>query len=377
MDVVITLPNLGDSVSEATVGQWLKDVGDHVEPGEPLLEVSTDKVDTEIPSLESGVLVELLVAENQDVLVGAPLARISRTSDPARPPRYWRPGELPAPRPIGERPAQSGSATRAPHHERPTLRRPEPLPQLTTIRRSERQPPAEKMSRPRPVTAQRVVEPTRVSARPTSMIEIDVTRIAAHHTSSAQSFLARYGYELSFTQIFAAAAVQALRSHPELNASLSVDRSVVTFHDSVHLSVTVDTERGPVTPTVHDASDLVLSALARVISDLTTRARDQRLATDELTGGTFTLTDTGSRGTLMDTPIIDQPQVAILGIGAVVQRPVVVMIDDHPSIAIRSMACFSLTYDHRLVDGAYAAHFLATLKLLLEDEAWVTKTTTA
>jgi 2-oxoglutarate dehydrogenase E2 component (dihydrolipoamide succinyltransferase) len=227
----------------------------------------------------------------------------------------------------------------------------------------------QRMSRPRQVIAQRMVESLHVSAQLTTVVEADVTAIARLRDQARQDFEAREGVKLSFLPFFALSAVEALKVHPKLNAVIDGDQ--VTYHDAEHLGIAVDTERGLMVPVIHNAGDLNIGGLARKISDLATRTRSGQVAPDELAGGTFTLTNTGSRGALFDTPIINQPQVAILGTGTVVKRPVVV---EDPAlgevIAVRSMVYLALTYDHRLVDGADAARFLTTVKNRLEEGAF-------
>jgi 2-oxoglutarate dehydrogenase E2 component (dihydrolipoamide succinyltransferase) len=225
------------------------------------------------------------------------------------------------------------------------------------------------MSRLRKVIAARMVESLQVSAQHTTVIEVDVTKIARLRDRSKASFEAREGVKLSFLPFFAVAACEALKQHPVLNSSVEGDQ--IIYHGAEHLGVAVDTERGLLVPVIHNAGDLNMGGVARKIADLAARTRDNKVTPDELGGGTFTLTNTGSRGALFDTPIINQPQVAILGLGAVVKRPMVVKGDDGgESIAIRSMVYLGLSYDHRVVDGADAARFLVTLKERLEGGAF-------
>jgi pyruvate dehydrogenase E2 component (dihydrolipoamide acetyltransferase) len=216
-----------------------------------------------------------------------------------------------------------------------------------------------------------MVESLQVSAQLTSVVEVDVTRVARLRGQAKAGFEAREGVRLSFLPFFAVAAVEALKQHPKVNASIDLEAGTITYHEAEHLGVAVDTERGLLVPVVHGAGDLNLGGMARKIADLAERTRANRVSPDELAGGTFTLTNTGSRGALFDTPIINQPQVAILGTGSVVKRPVVV---DDPNlgevIAVRSMVYLALTYDHRLVDGADAARFLGTVKDRLEGGAF-------
>ena len=225
----------------------------------------------------------------------------------------------------------------------------------------------EKMTRLRKVIAERMVESLHVSAQLTTVVEADVTRIAALRAKHKSSFQAREGVKLSFMPFFAKAIIEALKAFPVVNASIDQTAGTVTYHDAIHLGIAVDTERGLLVPVVRDADDLNLGGLGRKIADVAERTRTNKVSPDELSGGTFTITNTGSRGALFDTPIVNQPQVAILGLGAIVRRPVVVVDETGAdSIAIRSMVYLALTYDHRLVDGADAARFLTTLKARLE-----------
>jgi 2-oxoglutarate dehydrogenase E2 component (dihydrolipoamide succinyltransferase) len=229
----------------------------------------------------------------------------------------------------------------------------------------------EKMSRLRKVIATRMVESLQVSAQLTTVVEVDLTRISRLRDRAKAGFEAREGVKLSYLPFLAKATVEALKTHPRLNASIDTEAGEITYFDAEHLGVAVDTERGLLVPVVKDAGDLNIAGLARKIADLADRTRSNKITPDELGGGTFTLTNTGSRGALFDTPIINQPQVGILGTGAVVKRPVVV---DDPdlgeTIAIRSMCYLALSYDHRLVDGADAARFLSTIKARLEEGAF-------
>jgi pyruvate dehydrogenase E2 component (dihydrolipoamide acetyltransferase) len=258
--------------------------------------------------------------------------------------------------------AQPQPAVSVPQQAQPAPARPAAAP--SSLRGT-----TQRMSRPRQVIAQRMVESLRVSAQLTTVVEADVTAIARLRERAKGDFEAREGVKLSFLPFFALAAVEALKVHPKLNAVIDGDQ--VTYHDAEHLGIAVDTERGLMVPVIHNAGDLNIGGLARKIADLAERTRSGKVGPDELAGGTFTLTNTGSRGALFDTPIINQPQVAILGTGAVVKRPVVV---DDPAlgevIAVRSMVYLALTYDHRLVDGADAARFLTTVKNRLEEGAF-------
>ncbi len=229
----------------------------------------------------------------------------------------------------------------------------------------------EKLSRLRRIIAERMVESLQQAAQLTTVVEVDVSRIAALRQRAKGEFEGREGVKLSFLPFFAKAAVDGLRAFPNLNASIDLAAGTVTYHEAEHLGIAVDTERGLLVPVIRDAGDLSLAGLARKIANLAERTRTNAITPDELSGGTFTITNTGSRGALFDTPIINQPQVAILGTGAVVKRPVVVTDDTGAdSIAIRSMVYLALTYDHRLVDGADAARFLMMMKSRLEEAAF-------
>jgi 2-oxoglutarate dehydrogenase E2 component (dihydrolipoamide succinyltransferase) len=226
----------------------------------------------------------------------------------------------------------------------------------------------EKMTRLRRVIAERMVESLQTSAQLTTVIEVDVTRISMLRQKAKKNFEATEGVKLSFLPFFAKASVEALKQFPQLNASIDMAAGTVTYHEGEHLGIAVDTERGLLVPVIRDAGDLNIGGIARKVSDLAERTRTNKVSPDELSGGTFTITNTGSRGALFDTPIINQPQVAILGTGAVVKRPVVVTDENgSDSIAVRSMVYLALSYDHRLVDGADAARFLVAVKNRLED----------
>ncbi len=476
MAVSVTMPRLGESVSEGTVTRWLKQEGDHVEADEPLLEVSTDKVDTEIPAPASGTLTKITVQEDETVDVGVELALIG-DAEPAEvsaeapapgaaapepavartpPPAAEEPAVTAAPQPeptpatesttaappstpappsapaggdgvpyvtplvrkmaaengvalesvtgtgVGGRIRKqdvldaAGSARSGGRHAAPDAQpaaqpgaRPGAQPAAAAATAAPARPSApapvaasqpvaaaadttvrgrtEKLSRLREVIAKRMVESLQVSAQLTTVVEADVTGIAKLRQQARASFEAREGVRLSFLPFFAVATIEALKAHPKLNASIDLDAKTVTYHDAEHLGIAVDTERGLLVPVIHDAGDLNIGGLARKIADLADRTRGNAVAPDELGGGTFTLTNTGSRGALFDTPILNQPQTGVLGTGSVVKRAVVV---DDPDlgevIAVRSMVYLALTYDHRLVDGADAARFLTAVKDRLE-----------
>ncbi len=429
---IITMPALGESVSEGTVTRWLKGVGDSIAVDEALLEVSTDKVDTEIPSPVAGTIISIDVPVDSTVPVGARLAVIGGAgaaapaapvaSAPAAPvvaaPVVATPAPVappvvsaPAPAPISTPTAPVAQPADA--YVTPIVRklanemgvnlatvkgtgiggriRKEDVeaaaPQKSAPDSSTAAGPAQRaaaapvvatsplrgttvtMSRLRKVIAARMVESLQVSAQLTTVIEVDVTKIARLRDRSKATFEAREGVKLSFLPFFAVAVCEALKQHPVLNSSVEGDQ--IIYHGAEHLGVAVDTERGLLVPVIHNAGDLNMGGIARKIADLAARTRDNKVTPDELGGGTFTLTNTGSRGALFDTPIINQPQVAILGLGAVVKRPMVVKGEDGgETIAIRSMVYLGLSYDHRVVDGADAARFLVTLKERLEGGAF-------
>ena len=406
---VITMPALGESVSEGTVTRWLKSVGDSVAVDEALLEVSTDKVDTEIPSPVAGTLLAIDVAVDTTVPVGARLALIGGQGSVAAPvvaapvvaaPVVAAPVvAAPVAQPtdsyvtpivrklaselgvnlasvkgtgIGGRIRKEDVEAAAPRSSAPAssapaaVKAPAASPVVAT---SPLRGTTVTMSRLRKVIAARMVESLQVSAQLTTVIEVDVTKIARLRDRSKATFEAREGVKLSFLPFFAVAVCEALKQHPVLNSSVEGDQ--IIYHGAEHLGVAVDTDRGLLVPVIHNAGDLNMGGVARKIADLAARTRDNKVSPDELGGGTFTLTNTGSRGALFDTPIINQPQVAILGLGAVVKRPMVVKGEDGgETIAIRSMVYLGLSYDHRVVDGADAARFLVTLKERLEGGAF-------
>jgi 2-oxoglutarate dehydrogenase E2 component (dihydrolipoamide succinyltransferase) len=228
----------------------------------------------------------------------------------------------------------------------------------------------EKMSRMRSVIAKRMVESLQISAQLTTVVEADITRLARLRDRAKREFEAIEGVKLSFLPFFAQATIEALKQHSRVNASIDTEKGEVTYHSAEHLGIAVDTERGLLVPVIHDAGDLNIAGLARRIADLAARTRTNKITPDEMSGGTFTLSNTGSRGALFDTPIILQPQVGILGTGSVVKRPVVLSGEDGDTIAIRSIIYLALSYDHRLVDGADAARFLNTIKQRLSDAAF-------
>ena len=424
---VITMPALGESVSEGTVTRWLKNIGDSVAVDEALLEVSTDKVDTEIPSPVAGTLLAIDVAVDTTVPVGARLGLIGTSgAAPVAAPAAPKPAPVvaapvvaapvavapvvSAPAPVAAAPITqpvdayvtplvrklanelgvnlanvkgTGIGGRIRREDVEALAKPAApsysAPAPTAAAPSAVKPAAVAvsplrgttvtMSRLRKVIAARMVESLQVSAQLTTVVEVDVTKISRLRDKAKASFEAREGVKLSFLPFFAVAVCEALKQHPVLNSSVEGDQ--ITYHGTEHLGIAVDTERGLLVPVIANAGDLNMGGIARKISDLAARTRDNKVTPDELGGGTFTLTNTGSRGALFDTPIINQPQVAILGLGAVVKRPMVVRGEDGgETIAIRSMVYLGLSYDHRVVDGADAARFLVTLKERLEGGAF-------
>ncbi len=471
----ITMPELGESVTEGTVTRWLKQVGDSVEVDEPLLEVSTDKVDTEIPSPIAGTLLEITAAEDETVDVGGQLAVIGDASatpsgrsasdsapadsapadeeqDQAAEPEAQAPtatdqkkapeqpssngkapqaeeqaereelpseqperaegGESgrgtpyvtplvrtlaaehdvdlstitgsgvggrirkqdvlaaaeahkPAPEPeaapaAAEAPAPAGAPSAAPARQVPKPAADGPQPGTTV-----------KMPRLRQVIAQRMTESLRVSAQLTTVQDVDVTRIARMRARANAESERREGVKLTFLPFFAKATVEALKAFPQVNASINEETREVVYHGAVHLAIAVDTPRGLLVPVIKNAEDLNIGGLARRIADVAARTRANKIGPDELSGGTFTITNIGSAGALFDTPFINQPQVAILGPGQITQQPTVVTgPDGEDSIAIRSVCYLPLTYDHRLVDGADAGRFVSAIKARLEEGAF-------
>lgn len=439
MSQQVVLPALGESVTEGTVTRWLKKVGDTVAVDEPLVEVSTDKVDTEIPSPVSGVVEQILVQEDETVQVGAVLAIVGGGSGaPAAAPAAAPVAEAPAPvaapvappvaAPVAA-PVVAAPVTPAPVAPAPVAAAPVSAPAATSVDAGYVTPlvrklaneagidltriigtgvggrirkddviaatsapatasapsaPAaaaapfvpgaasplrgttEPMSRLRKVLAERAVASMVSTAQLTTVVEVDVTKIATLRSRVQQQFVAATGGKLNFMPFFALAAAEALRVHPKLNAS--IDGENVVYHGTENISFAVDTEKGLLTPVLRDASTLNIAQIAKQIADLAARTRSNQLKPDELGGGTFTLTNTGSRGALFDTPVVFLPQVAILGTGIVTKRPVVITdANGQDSISIRHMVYLALSYDHRLVDGADASRFLVDIKSRLEE----------
>lgn len=446
----VKLPALGESVTEGTITRWLKKVGDTVAIDEALVEVSTDKVDTEIPSPVAGVLQQILVQEDEVALVGAVLAIIgdgvaSSAQAASAPPVVEAPAAAPVASPVVEAPVVApvvaapvvappvvaAPVVQAP--VAPAVSIPVFTPQVSTpaaapvapattnsdpsyvtplvrklaaesgvnlsavsgtgvggrIRREDvltaasgaSSAPAapaftaapsalrgtvEPMSRLRKVLGERAVASMVSSAQLTTVVEVDVTKIAQLRSKVQAEFTAKTGVKLNFMPFFFLAAAEALRTHPKINAA--IDGENIVYHATENISFAVDTERGLLTPVIRDAASLSLGAIAQQIADMAARTRENKLKPDELSGGTFTLTNTGSRGALFDTPVVFLPQSAILGTGVVAKRPVVVTDENgQDSIAIRSMVYLALSYDHRIIDGADASRFLVDVKARLED----------
>ncbi|AFN47015.1 2-oxoglutarate dehydrogenase, E2 component, dihydrolipoamide succinyltransferase [Arachnia propionica] len=422
----VVLPVLGESVTEGTVSRWLKAVGETVEVDEPLLEVSTDKVDTEIPSPVAGTLLEIRVAEDETAAVGAVLALVgdAAVAPPAPAPAAPPAPAVTAPAAAPTAPAASVMARRASADEgvyvTPLVRKlaaehgvslssvqgtgvggrirkqdildaaeaakkaasaPAPTaaavasapataaPQVAAVSEeaAKLRGTTEKLSRMRKVIAERMTESLRVASQLTATVEVDVTAISKLRRAAKDEFKKREGASLSYLPFITKATIEALKAMPALNASADFEAGTVTYASQENIGIAVDTDRGLMVPVIQDAGDLNLAGLAKRIGDLAARTRAGKVGPDELSGGTFTITNYGSAGTLFDTPIINLPQVAILGTGALVKRPVVVTDAlGGDTIAIRDMMYLSLTYDHRLIDGAKAARFLSLIKARLE-----------
>jgi len=455
----VKLPELGESVTEGTITRWLKEVGDQIEVDEPLVEISTDKVDTEIPSPVAGTVLEIKAQEDEDVEVGQVLALVgssdsapaasapaedtepteekepepAQTSEPTPEPESTpepepTPEPTPAPKPAAEETPSSPEETprgdgyvtplvrrlareqnvdlaevtgtgvggrirkqdvlaaaaakdyeardestaaapersAAPAASAPAASRPTRKDPVSSIDPSKRG-TTEKASRIRQVIADRMVESLDTSAQLTQVHEIDMTRIVQMRNQVKDRFRAENGVNLTFLAFITQATTEALRAHPALNAQYDAESKEITYHDSEDIGIAVDTERGLLVPVIKDAGNLNLTGIAKAISDLAARTRDNQVKPDELSGGTFSITNLGSFGALFDTPVINQPQVAILGPGNIVKRPVVTTdAEGNDVIAIRHMMYLSLTYDHRIVDGADAGRFMTQLKNRLE-----------
>ena len=437
----VEMPELGESVTEGTITQWLKSVGDPVEVDEPLLEVSTDKVDTEIPSPVAGTLVEILADEDDTIDVGAVIARIG---DGNAKPAASEKKEEPKAEPKEEAPAKEEAPKEEPKKEEPKQEAPKAEPKkeeaapkasakvnsgdnipyvtplvrkladkhgidLNTvegtgvggrIRKQDVLAAAEggaesgsaapageranwstksvdpakqeligttaKVNRIREITASKMVESLHITAQLTHVQEVDMTTVAALRKKAKPAFVDKYGANLSFLPIIVKATVEALVSHPNVNASYNPETKEMTYHSDVNVAIAVDTPRGLLTPVIHKAQDLSLPEIAQAIADLADRARNNKLKPNDLTGATFTVTNIGSEGALLDTPVLVPPQAGILGTAVIEKRPVVITEDGQDAIAIRQMCYLPFTYDHQVVDGADAGRFITTIKDRLE-----------
>ncbi|MFC8739479.1 2-oxoglutarate dehydrogenase, E2 component, dihydrolipoamide succinyltransferase [Streptomyces sp. NPDC057176] len=453
----VVLPALGESVTEGTVTRWLKSVGDSVEADEPLLEVSTDKVDTEIPAPASGTLLEIVVGEDETAEVGAKLAVIGAAgaapaaapapaqeapAAPAQPEPTPAPA-APAPAPAQAAPAPAAPAPQAPQAPaaQPAAPAPSPAPaaapaapaaaqpvddgayvtplvrklaaengvDLSTVKgtgvggrirkqdvvaaaeaakaapapaaaapaapAAKKAPVLEasplrgqtvKMPRIRKVIGDNMVKALHEQAQLSSVVEVDVTRLMKLRARAKDAFAAREGVKLSPMPFFVKAAAQALKAHAPINAKINEAEGTITYFDTENIGIAVDSEKGLMTPVIKNAGDLNLAGIAKATADLAGKVRASKISPDELAGATFTISNTGSRGALFDTIIVPPGQVAILGIGATVKRPAVIETEDGPVIGVRDMTYLTLSYDHRLVDGADAARYLTAVKAILE-----------
>ncbi|MET8023115.1 2-oxoglutarate dehydrogenase, E2 component, dihydrolipoamide succinyltransferase [Streptomyces avermitilis] len=461
----VVLPALGESVTEGTVTRWLKEVGEEVSEDEPLLEVSTDKVDTEIPAPASGVLLEIVVGEDETAEVGAKLAVIGAPgaapaaapaqapAAPAAAPAAPAPAAAapapaaPAPAPAAPAPAQAApAAPAAPAQaapapaapQAPAAPAPAPAPvtpaaapaaisaddgayvtplvrklaaengvDLSTVKgtgvggrirkqdvtaaaeaakaaapapaaapaAAKKAPALEvsplrgqtvKMPRIRKVIGDNMVKALHEQAQLSSVVEVDITRLMKLRAQAKDSFAAREGVKLSPMPFFVKAAAQALKAHPAVNARINVDEGTITYFDTENIGIAVDSEKGLMTPVIKHAGDLNIAGIAKATADLAGKVRANKITPDELSGATFTISNTGSRGALFDTIIVPPNQVAILGIGATVKRPAVIETEEGTVIGVRDMTYLTLSYDHRLVDGADAARYLTAVKAILE-----------
>ncbi|MFG3271084.1 MULTISPECIES: 2-oxoglutarate dehydrogenase, E2 component, dihydrolipoamide succinyltransferase [Streptomyces] len=452
----VVLPALGESVTEGTVTRWLKSVGDSVEADEPLLEVSTDKVDTEIPAPTSGTLLEIVVGEDETAEVGAKLAVIGEAgAAPAAAPAQEAPAAPaqpePTPAPAPAQPAPAPQAPSAPAPQQQTAPAPEPAPSAPAPAPAPAQAPAApaaaqpaddgayvtplvrklaaeqgvdlsavkgtgvggrirkqdvvaaaeaaksaaatpapaaaapsaakkapaleasplrgqtvKMPRIRKVIGDNMVKALHEQAQLSSVVEVDVTRLMKLRARAKDAFAAREGVKLSPMPFFVKAAAQALKAHAPINAKINEAEGTITYFDTENVGIAVDSEKGLMTPVIKNAGDLNLAGIAKATADLAGKVRANKITPDELSGATFTISNTGSRGALFDTIIVPPGQVAILGIGATVKRPAVIETEDGPVIGVRDMTYLTLSYDHRLVDGADAARYLTAVKAILE-----------
>ncbi|KJK39850.1 dihydrolipoamide acetyltransferase [Streptomyces variegatus] len=459
----VVLPALGESVTEGTVTRWLKSVGDSVEADEPLLEVSTDKVDTEIPAPTSGTLLEIVVGEDETAEVGAKLAVIGEAgAAPAAAPAQEAPAQpepAPAPAPQQAAPAQQAPAApaapapqapSAPAPQQQTAPAPDPVPAAPAPAPAPAQAPAApaaakpaddgayvtplvrklaaengvdlagvkgtgvggrirkqdvvaaaeaaktaaaapapaaapaaakkapaleasplrgqtiKMPRIRKVIGDNMVKALHEQAQLSSVVEVDVTRLMKLRARAKDAFASREGVKLSPMPFFVKAAAQALKAHAPINAKINEAEGTITYFDTENIGIAVDSEKGLMTPVIKNAGDLNLAGIAKATAELAGKVRANKITPDELSGATFTISNTGSRGALFDTIIVPPGQVAILGIGATVKRPAVIETEEGTAIGVRDMTYLTLSYDHRLVDGADAARYLTAVKAILE-----------
>ncbi|MGD1217829.1 2-oxoglutarate dehydrogenase, E2 component, dihydrolipoamide succinyltransferase [Streptomyces krungchingensis] len=447
----VVLPALGESVTEGTVTRWLKQVGEEVAEDEPLLEVSTDKVDTEIPAPVAGVLLEIVVGEDETAEVGAKLAVIgapgaapaaAAPAAPAAPaPAPAAPAPAPAaPAPAAAAPAPVQPAAPAPAPAAPAAPAPAPVAaapvapaaaaatdegayvtplvrklaaengvDLASVKgtgvggrirkqdviaaaeaakaaaaapapaaaapAAKKAPALEvsplrgqtvKMPRIRKVIGDNMVKALHEQAQLSSVVEVDITRLMKLRAQAKDSFAAREGVKLSPMPFFVKAAAQALKAHPVINARINEAEGTISYFDSENIGIAVDSEKGLMTPVIKGAGDLNIAGIAKATADLAGKVRANKITPDELSGATFTISNTGSRGALFDTIIVPPNQVAILGIGATVKRPAVIETEEGTVIGVRDMTYLTLSYDHRLVDGADAARYLTAVKAILE-----------
>ncbi|MGV2584437.1 UNVERIFIED_CONTAM: 2-oxoglutarate dehydrogenase, E2 component, dihydrolipoamide succinyltransferase [Mycobacterium avium subsp. hominissuis] len=381
----VLMPELGESVTEGTVTRWLKKVGDSVQVDDALVEVSTDKVDTEIPSPVAGVLISITAEEDSTVPVGGegtpyvtPLVRklaaennidLSSITGTGVGGRIRKQDVLAAAEQKQRQQQAAAQPSAAPAPAAAEARKPAaptPAPALAHLRGT-----TQKASRIRQITAAKTRESLLATAQLTQTHEVDMTRLVGLRARAKAAFAEREGVNLTFLPFIARAVIDALKIHPNINASYNEETKEITYYDAEHLGFAVDTEQGLLSPVVHNAGDLSLAGLARAIADIAARARSGNLKPDELSGGTFTITNIGSQGALFDTPILVPPQAAMLGTGAIVKRPRVIVDEfGNESIGVRSVCYLPLTYDHRLIDGADAGRFLTTIKHRLEEGAF-------
>ena len=433
----VVMPELGESVTEGTITRWLKQVGDTVEVDEALLEVSTDKVDTEVPSPVAGTIVEILHDEDDTVDVGAVIVRIGdpnaapATPEPAAPtPAPAAPAaeekvevapKVEAPKSVATPPAAQakvnsnddvpyvtplvrkladkhgvdlrtvtgtgvggrirkqdvlaaagqGAAESAPAAAEAPAAAPATAASAVSTKRVDPAKAAlrgttQHVNRIREITAKKTLESLHTAAQLTQLHEVDMTNVAELRKANKAAFQAKYGVNLTYLPFFAKAAIEALVSHPNVNASYNAEKKEMTYHSQVNLGIAVDTPAGLLSPVIHNAQDMTLPELAQAITDIADRARNNKLKPADLSGGTFTITNIGSEGALSDTPILVPPQAAIMGTGAIVKRPVVISEHGVDAIAVRQMVYLPLTYDHQIVDGADAGRFLTTIRDRLE-----------